>query len=171
MPNARALPVLVELDARVEARVEATRAAHPWWPCGAGCDRCCRSLARLLEISRPEWERVRVAIDALPPADRAEVLRRIAEARRDETTRVCPLLDEDRGLCRIYDARPIACRTYGYYADRDGGQHCAEVGSAVADHEDGEPVIWGNGASIEVALDALAPRRTITAWMTHSSND
>ncbi len=25
----------------------------------------------------------------------------------------CPVLDQDRGLCVLYDARPVSCRTFG----------------------------------------------------------
>ena len=154
-----ALHLLHVLDGRIAARAGATRAEHPWWPCADGCDHCCRSLARLPEITRAEWERLSPAIDAL--SDRDVVRARIRAAPRSGPV-TCPMLDREHGSCRVYDARPIACRTYGFYTERDGGLHCHLVTRAIEGHDD---VVWGNGEAVARDLDALGEKQTLDRWL------
>ncbi len=92
------------------------------------------------------------AIDALGPEVRADVDRRI-EALGPTPTRpiVCPLLDEATGRCRVYEARPLACRSYGYYAGRDGDYWCEKVAAHVADRRD--TWIAGNQIGLDRARD------------------
>jgi Fe-S-cluster containining protein len=144
------------IDERIDARVRATRAEHPWWPCAAGCDHCCRSLPHLPTISDPEWARLRDAISELPASVQAEIVERTEQAPASGPV-TCPLLDRGRGICRVYEARPIACRTYGFYTERDGGLHCDKVTRAVADRD----VIWGNGEAIADDLRAFGPVRSL----------
>jgi Fe-S-cluster containining protein len=158
------LPVL---DAQVAARCAATVEAHPDWPCGEGCDLCCRSLPHLPTITRAEWDRLAVAIAALPASVRTEVRARTeaAEAPRSHGAKVvCPLLDRERGACLVYDARPIACRTYGFYAERDAGLHCERVTAALAAPHRGD-VVWGNGEAIASALREHGEPVSIGVWM------
>ncbi len=150
------------LDARIEERARATYAEHPWWPCREGCATCCRSLPTLPIVTRPEWERLRAAIHALPPEVREPALARIRAAHATPT-RTCPLLDDARGACLVYEARPIACRTYGFYTERDAGLHCDIVTRAVAEH--GAEIVWGNGEAIASELRAMGEERTIGAWL------
>jgi Fe-S-cluster containining protein len=154
------------LDERIDARARATREEHPWWPCAAGCDHCCRSLARLPELRAPEWERLRDAIERLPDDVRAVVGQRARDAPASSPV-ICPLLDRERGVCLVYDARPIACRTYGFYVERDGGLHCRLVTDAVARHDTPErPVTWGNGEAIARDLETLGEPRSLAEWLT-----
>ena len=37
---------------------------------------------------------------------------------------VCPMLDETASACRVYEYRPVACRTYGFYVQHDLGLYC-----------------------------------------------
>ena len=158
----RSLPLL---DERIEARARATAAAHPFWPCREGCDDCCRSLARVPEITEPEWSRLRDAIASLPEDQRRVVLDRMRGLSASDVKVTCPMLDRGRGACLVYDARPVACRTYGFYAERDGGLHCAKVSAAVASHEtEASPVVWGNGESIADELRTLGEARSIVEW-------
>jgi Fe-S-cluster containining protein len=153
------------LDAQIEQRARATHEAHPWWPCAEGCSHCCRSLPHLPEISEPEWRRLSVAIEALAPDVRDLVALRIREAEDASRPVTCPLLERTRGVCLVYEARPVACRAYGFYVDREGGLHCGKVTDAVAAHEgEGEPIVWGNGDAVERALAELGDKRSLAAW-------
>lgn len=79
------------------------------------------------------------------------------------TTRpiVCPLLDEASGLCRVYDARPIACRTYGFYAERDGVLGCDDI-RAIS--ENAPEIVWGNHHAVLQAASSLGETRNLLAW-------
>lgn len=146
----------------VAARTAAIRSTHGCWPCARGCDSCCRNLARIPVLTWEEWKEVRSAFLALPAAVREDVLVR-AEALRAKPL-VCPFLQEQEGICRIYESRPIACRTYGFYQERDGGLYCSAVQGLV---ESGEcdHVVWGNGEAIERRLEALGQRRDLCGWL------
>lgn len=151
---------LALLDARIADRSAATEVEHPWWPCRAGCDACCRSLGRAHRLTEPEWTRLLDAIGAFSPADRRRALARLA-AMTDERPIVCPLLAD--GMCTVYAARPLGCRTHGFFADRDGVDACGSVTSAVEAHPD-EPVTWGNGEAIARDAHGLGEARSIAEW-------
>ncbi len=156
-----ALPVL---DAEIDLRVASIRAEHAYWPCQEGCDLCCRSLPHLPTISEVEWQRLRPAIDALASEVREAVYARARAApRRGPLT--CPLLDPERGACLVYEARPIACRTYGYYAERDAGLHCERVTSAIAEHGETDAMVWGNGEAVASAMRAYGGPVSLGVWM------
>lgn len=154
MTSARArLPIL---DARAASRAERTHEAHPDFPCRVGCDGCCRSLPHLPSISDAEWVRLRDAILALDPVDRDDILAGIASPTASAKV-VCPVLDRPRGACRAYEARPLACRTYGFFAERDGALACDLVVGFADAHE----VVWGHGEAFLDDLRALGPSRTL----------
>ncbi len=114
--------------------------------CRAGCFGCC---VGLFEISIPEAALVREGFARLSGPDRDDVLlraRRIVEGtaaafpgdpvsglldsgRSEEADddyfaivadRACPMLELPSGRCRIYEERPITCRTYGFAWATDG---------------------------------------------------
>ena len=152
---------LRELDAEIAARAARTASDHGDWPCRAGCDDCCRRLARPPQLTALEHTRLRAALGELPEATRADVLARTA-ALPAQGPLECPLLDRARGRCRVYEARPIACRTYGFYARRDYDLACEKV----EDHAAGRPVVWGNHGVIDVRLERLAgPLRSLVEWL------
>lgn len=107
---------------------------------------------------------MRDAIASLDPHSRARIDEAVAARRELGDTRpvVCPLLDITAGLCRIYDARPVACRTYGFYADRDGVLGCHRI-LEVADTDDA--VVWGNHDGIESERRALGESRSLLSWI------
>jgi Fe-S-cluster containining protein len=149
---------LAAIDARVAERVAAVRGVRPDWPCRRGCDGCCRALARPLELTAAEWERVDAAVGALAPADREavagrveELLRRIAHGLEGGPV-VCPYLDEAQGACRIYEARPVACRTYGFFVARDAPEHCSIIERDVAERGE-KGIVWGNAASLAASVE------------------
>ena len=63
----------------------------------------------------------------------------------------------------VYVHRPVACRTYGFYVQRDQGLYCKGIESRVADG-DWADVIWGNQDSIDRRLSALGDSRDLTEW-------
>ena len=114
--------------------------------CRSGCFGCC---VGLFDISLPEAALVRAGVARLSGEDREDVVRRAREIveetaagfpgdapaglldpdRSEEedddyfalvADRACPMLELPSGRCRIYDDRPITCRTYGFAWSRDG---------------------------------------------------
>jgi Fe-S-cluster containining protein len=114
--------------------------------CRAGCFGCC---VGLFDISVPEAALVREGVARLSARDQEDVVRRarriveesakvypgdartglLDPSRSEEADddyfavvadRACPMLDLPSGRCRIYDERPITCRTYGFAWAKDG---------------------------------------------------
>ncbi|MBR8837270.1 MAG: YkgJ family cysteine cluster protein [Stigonema ocellatum SAG 48.90 = DSM 106950] len=141
------------LDERVESRVKAIRADRDWWPCRRGCDHCCRHLACPPELSREEWVRIEDAIAVLATPIRTEIEQKIdallVQIAEDTVGQhvVCPYLDDRSGSCLIYDARPIACRTYGFFVARDHNQYCHIIDTEVTSRSD-RGIVWGNAEAI-----------------------
>jgi len=153
--------LLQNLDEQIEARVQAIRADRDWWPCRRGCDACCRHLAHPPELSTTEWTRVDAAVAGLPVPIQAMVEQKIKALLRQSVEQtlsaavVCPYLDEQEGACRIYDARPIACRTYGFFVARDHDQYCGQIESEVNDRSDAA-IVWGNAEAIHQDIERLS---------------
>jgi uncharacterized protein len=152
------------LDRRIEARARATREAHAYWPCAEGCDLCCRSLPHLPTIAREEWQRVWEALAALADGEREDVVARTLAAAGRQGPLTCPLLDA-RGACRVYDARPIACRTYGFYTERDAGLHCDLVTRTIDERGIADAVVWGNGEAVLREMRALGEPVALDVWL------
>lgn len=155
---------LAVLDEAIDARAGAIRDGHPGWPCRAGCDLCCRSLPTLPTMSEPEWDRVRDAIVALPSDVREAIRARVREVPKQAPV-VCPLLDRERGQCLVYEARPVACRTYGFFADREAGLHCEHVSRFVDSRAESEVVVWGNGEAIHHAMRGFGEPQPLSTWL------
>lgn len=114
--------------------------------CRVGCFGCC---VGLFDISLPEATLVRAGVARLAVGDRADVIRRarriveesaaafpgdartgLLDPERSEEAddeyfavvadRACPMLELPSGRCRIYEERPITCRTYGFAWSKDG---------------------------------------------------
>lgn len=97
--------------------------------CGRGCSLCCYGL---FEVSSSDVAVLVDALNAVDDATRADIIataeetmrvtdhpniREITDDARDEffdrTASIpCPALDA-RGACRIYEHRPLVCRTFG----------------------------------------------------------
>lgn len=155
---------LAQLHADIDSRVQAIRDDHPDWLCGLGCDGCCHRLAEVPLLTAAEWDLLREGLTALPPEQLREIGRNIA-ALAEQTSRpiICPLLDQSSGACRIYAQRPVACRTYGFFVQRDRGLYCKDIESRVADGA-WTTVVWGNQDAIDRRLCALGDSRELTEW-------
>ena len=164
-PTPPAFPDLSLLHADIDARVTAIRATHADWPCAKGCDACCQRLAAVPQLTAGEWNALRDALAGLPADQFAQIERRIVvvstgTARAPLT---CPLLDAASGACPVYAQRPVACRTYGYYTQRDGGLYCGQIEARVAAGRL-DDVIWGNHDAIDRRLARLGETRALTDW-------
>ena len=110
--------------------------------CGLGCSLCCYGL---FEIGSGDVPLIADGLASLHPARRNAIIRRARgllestshpdlrdcsaeekEAFFDRTASVaCPALSE-QGVCQIYEARPLVCRTFGLPL-RNGPEFMAEV--------------------------------------------
>jgi Fe-S-cluster containining protein len=152
---------LHNLDKRIDARVQAIRQERDWWPCQRGCDHCCRHLAHPPELSPVEWARVDEAVALLPISERVMVeqridalLQQIAE-RTLSSSVVCPYLNEQEGACRIYAARPIACRTYGFFVAHHEDQYCQKIEAEMMNRGE-DAIVWGNAETVRNDVEQIS---------------
>jgi Fe-S-cluster containining protein len=122
------------------ALAQAARKSGPWLVCGPGCTQCCigpfpinqldaerlRHGLQQLETTDPARasrvrDRARDCVARLAPgfpgnlltgilAEDSEAEARFADFANDEP---CPALDPATGMCDLYSARPMTCRTFG----------------------------------------------------------
>lgn len=78
--------------------------------------------------------------------------------------RVCPLLGAD-DRCLVYDARPIACRTYGFYVAEDGDGRWCRIISARSDLAD---TVLGHEGHVVARLPQK--RRVYVEWLKDRSD-
>lgn len=130
---------LHEIHRAIDARVQSVRDDHPDWQCSKGCDTCCRQLADI-------------------PRNTA--------ALAEQKTRpvVCPMLDQASGACPVYAHRPVACRTYGFYVQRDRGMYCGDIETRVAAGSLAD-VVWGNHDAVDQQLSGQGESRLLTEWL------
>jgi Fe-S-cluster containining protein len=157
---------LYQIQQSVRLRTETIAALHPEWPCRKGCDDCCRHLAALPKISEAEWRLIATALRALPPETADSARRRIVQSASLPRPIVCPLLDTDSGACLVYEARPVACRTYGFYAEREYVLGCSRI-EAIA--QQAPTIIWGNHLALEDRLLWLGAAAPLSDWLGRDS--
>ncbi len=158
------MDTLLLLHADIDARTASIRRDRPDWPCAKGCDACCRRLADVPRLTASEWALLREGLAALPPRRLDEIARNLA-ALAEQRARpvVCPLLDAASGACPVYAQRPVACRSYGFYVQRDLGLYCRDIEARVAAGELAD-VVWGNHDAIDRRLAGLGETRALTDW-------
>ena len=136
------------------ALADAARRSGEWLVCRPGCTQCC---VGVFAINQLDAVRLRQGLAELEQTDAARARRirarardsiqrlsaefpgnaktglldegpdaeeRFAEFANDE---VCPVLDPETGLCDLYDARPMTCRTFGPPVRTDGGLGVCEL--------------------------------------------
>ena len=155
---------LTELHVDIDARVASIRENTADWLCGKGCDSCCKRLAEVPQLTAAEWGLLREGLAGLA-ADYLQAISREIAAVANSTARpvVCPLLDHATGACPVYLHRPVACRTYGFYMQRDLGLFCRDIEKQVADGTLPD-VVWGNHDAIDQRLAGLGESRPLTEW-------
>jgi len=151
--------MLAVLHREIDSRTGEIAASRPDWPCRKGCDNCCRRLAEPPRLTRAEWELLEDGLKRLSQDTRSGIEKRL----REPPGRVCPFLEAATGSCLVYDFRPVACRTYGFYMERDKGLYCKQIEDDVAAGKmDG--VVWGNAAGIEARMSQLGERIRLNDW-------
>ena len=162
---------LHEIHIAIDARVQAIRENRPDWPCSKGCDTCCRSLADIPRLTEAEWTLLKEGLTALPAERLAEITSNTA-ALSEQKTRpvVCPMLDLATGACPVYMHRPVACRTYGFYVQRDKGLYCHDIETRVTDGSLTD-VVWGNHDAIDQQLSGQGEARVLTDWFWRWGNE
>jgi hypothetical protein len=94
---------LGELHAKVDGFFTRVHTRHgDDMQCGSGCSDCCHVR---LTITRVEADAIRAHVSAWPIEERRALAQSTGEDR-------CAALDAG-GRCRIYEARPIVCRSHG----------------------------------------------------------
>lgn len=158
------MDTLTQLHTDIDERVRGIQDNHPDWLCRMGCDGCCRRLAEVPRLTAAEWDWLREGLAALPPERLLAIGQDIA-ALAGQATRpiVCPLLDRSAQACLVYAHRPVACRTYGFYVQRELGLYCKEIEARVATG-DWVQVVWGNHDAIDRRLSGLGDTRELTEW-------
>ena len=165
------MTALSKLHADIDARVQTIRGSRPDWLCVKGCDSCCRRLAEVPQLTGAEWSLLREGLAALPP-ERLRAVSRSMAVLASQPTRpiVCPLLDQPTGACMVYVQRPAACRTYGFYVQRELGLYCQDIESRVADGSLAD-VVWGNHDAIDHRLGGLGETQVLTEWFERWENE
>ncbi len=141
---------LTVLHSRIEARVNAITESCRDWPCRKGCDSCCRRLAAPPRLDRAEWDLLRQGLARLTPSVVYDIGTRLG------SWPACPMLDVTDRVCLVYEHRPTACRTYGFYRERDKGLYCRRI-EAMVERGECDAVVWGNVESVDAELGAGRP--------------
>ena len=159
------MDALDRLHADIDARVHTIRIDAPDWPCAKGCDECCRRLAGVPVLTPAEWQRLRDSLARLSAEAQERIRHNVLALAAAAPTApiVCPLLDRDSGACPVYAARPTACRTYGFYVQRDGGLYCQTIEARVVDGDFADTV-WGNQDAVDGILAGMGEARPMTTW-------
>ena len=155
---------LHEIHLAIDQRVAHIRAENPDWLCAKGCANCCRRLAEVPPLTEAEWLLLREGLAALPVAQLARIAQRMS-AMAQQTTRplTCPMLDEATNACPVYAQRPVACRSYGFYVQRELGLYCGDIQAQEAEGRLAG-VVWGNHDVIDRALAGMGSVRPLTEW-------
>ena len=155
---------LKQLHQEIDHRVQGIRENRPDWLCGKGCDSCCKKLAEIPQLTATEWDLLRSGLASLTSEKLSDIGDKLDRLSR-QTSRplTCPLLDEASGACPVYLQRPVACRTYGFYVQRDLGLYCGDIESRVANGKLAD-VVWGNHDAIDRRLSGLGDSRPLTEW-------
>jgi Fe-S-cluster containining protein len=162
---------LLQLHTDIDTRVNAIRESNADWQCKMGCDGCCHRLAQVPQLTTVEWDLLRTGLATLSLEIQQEISQAVANLSDWSSTSfvVCPMLDEVKGTCRVYDYRPVACRTYGYYVQHDKGLYCNDILERVTSGVL-KDVVWGNQNTIDRQLSCLGDTKNLSEWFAHWDN-
>lgn len=96
-------------DAIVKDELGSHRYPKPACPDDGRCAMCCTHMR--IVLSAQEAAVIARELLGLSPSEKAEIAHRLASLGKSGPGSQCGLLDE-QGLCTLYAARPINCRTY-----------------------------------------------------------
>ena len=159
---ARNMSKLTKLHDDIEKRVQSIIEDRSDWLCNKGCDQCCRQLAEVPQLTQAEWDLLREGLQDLTPGRLQEISNNMAALSQSRPI-TCPMLDLATGTCPVYTQRPVACRTYGFYAQRNKGLYCQDIETRV-DNGTWADVVWGNHDAIDQQLAGLGVSRALTDW-------
>src|SRR5277367_566049 len=136
------------------ALAETARKSGEWLVCRPGCTQCCTGVFSINQLDAARLRQGMADLEKIHPKRAARIrqraqisLRRLAkdfpgdaktgllgdgeqaQARFAEfgNDEVCPVLDPATGLCELYDARPMTCRTFGPPVRSEGGLGVCEL--------------------------------------------
>jgi len=124
----------------------------------------------------PEWALLWHGFLRLPAPVQALIRRRVADLAENtppeaDAPIVCPLLDRNHGACLVYEQRPAACRTYGFYVERGSGLWCGIITALLAEHGE-DDITWGSQPGIDHALHSPGSERTgLLEWFAAHPED
>jgi len=153
---------LAQLHVDIDVRVQTILGDRSDWLCTKGCDNCCRQLAEVPQLTLAEWDLLREGLQDLTPERLQEISKNMAALNQSRPI-ICPMLDLAAGTCPVYAQRPVACRTYGFYVQRDKGLYCNDIKTRV-DNGAWADVVWGNHDAIDQRLAGLGETRALTDW-------
>jgi Fe-S-cluster containining protein len=155
---------LLQLHDDIDARVATIRDSNTDWQCRMGCDGCCHRLAEIPRLTNVEWDLLRTGLSDLPAEIQQEITQTVSQlSTQSNQFIVCPMLDKSKGACRVYEYRPVACRTYGYYVQYDKGLYCNDILKRVTSGELND-VVWGNQNTIDRQLSSFTDTKDLTEW-------
>jgi Fe-S-cluster containining protein len=136
------------------ALADAVRRSGEWLVCRPGCTQCCVGVFAINQLDAVRLQQGLAELEKTDPLragrirsrarrsvrrmaasfpgdantgvldESAQAEERFAEFANDE---VCPVLDPETGLCELYDARPMTCRTFGPPVQAEGGLGVCEL--------------------------------------------
>jgi Fe-S-cluster containining protein len=133
---------------------DTARRSGEWLVCHPGCTQCCVGVFAIHQLDAVRLQHGLADLEKTDPQRakrirsraRDSVRRLAAEFPGDPKTgvldegpeaeehfaefandEVCPVLDPETGLCELYDARPMTCRTFGPPVRSEGGLGVCEL--------------------------------------------
>lgn len=180
------------------ALADTARKSGEWLACRPGCKQCCVGVFMVNALDMVRLQAGLAEMEKSDPARAARILERARQSRarlttdfpgdprtgvldgRDEAEErfaefgneeVCPVLNPETGLCELYEARPMTCRTFGPPVQSEGGLGVCELCyRGATDHEIAECEMVIDTDDLESQLvkkveKAGGPHgRTIVAW-------
>jgi Fe-S-cluster containining protein len=136
------------------ALADTARKSGEWLACRPGCTQCCVGVFAINSLDVVRLQAGLAEMEKTDPDRAARILKRARQSRArqaadfpgnprtgvlDESTEaeerfaefgneeVCPVLDPQTGLCELYEARPMTCRTFGPPVRSEGGLGVCEL--------------------------------------------